>query len=605
MASRDIANMHLFLEMKKTFPDLPEDTLRNYVFLYAQDQDKCIDLLRKESENHFHPSQPFSDFRLPESKTLPKKSDYGRTYFDANEYPTLFSSSKFQNRSLLPNVSKKSNEHQQYSDIQQPTSGRSTSHAGVVHLPRKSENINVPLKPEARSAPVIAEHEQPFTDMYRHIPVSSHTTLCQMPVEHDNYNRMMFSTTKEHTILPVDTSRPSDSASVSPETEQRKRHAVKLSITPSFPFSQQQHQINVYNSPVCATASHSSRPGRHTTSLNFQLQPQSSNQYPLEISTVPTNIGDPGNFQDYGSHVQISVDSQGATFTALRLQRPAASQNYTSKVSSAEPVDQNLSQLSSQTQNSKRYPYNNRILQTSASPSKAVLLGTMDSLDAETYPKQTGNVLYSKCPQSTDFQSQLHFPVEHFQDKLNVPHGYHASPDYIQAVKNHQIAQLNMVIEELKKEKELSAILKAEVNRMEQDVIQRRMKKTSFPYAEELKKLREENRKLRVECNCLLMEVDVCSPGQIPLGMTDEDFYKNIFTGPNGTVASSSNQVRKTSNPESSSTQAKQASPLDDEDDDEKNRWKCKKCTFANHPALEKCEMCELPKNSGSFFDDS
>lgn len=38
------------------------------------------------------------------------------------------------------------------------------------------------------------------------------------------------------------------------------------------------------------------------------------------------------------------------------------------------------------------------------------------------------------------------------------------------------------------------------------------------------------------------------------------------------------------------------------EDDDEKNQWLCEKCSFANHPALEICEMCELPKNAGRLL---
>ena len=25
------------------------------------------------------------------------------------------------------------------------------------------------------------------------------------------------------------------------------------------------------------------------------------------------------------------------------------------------------------------------------------------------------------------------------------------------------------------------------------------------------------------------------------------------------------------------------------------NNWKCSACTFSNHPALDKCEICEMP----------
>lgn len=43
-------------------------------------------------------------------------------------------------------------------------------------------------------------------------------------------------------------------------------------------------------------------------------------------------------------------------------------------------------------------------------------------------------------------------------------------------------------------------------------------------------------------------------------------------------------------------------SSFEEDEDDEQNHWRCKKCTFANHPALEKCEMCEMPKTSGKFL---
>lgn len=30
---------------------------------------------------------------------------------------------------------------------------------------------------------------------------------------------------------------------------------------------------------------------------------------------------------------------------------------------------------------------------------------------------------------------------------------------------------------------------------------------------------------------------------------------------------------------------------------DESNKWQCSNCTFANHPAIDVCEMCQLPKS--------
>lgn len=570
MASRDIANMHLFLDLKKKFPDLPDDTLRTFVPLYAEDQDKCISLLQKESKNHYNPSQPFADFRLPDSKVNNTRNDEVKnaTARSANEYfvPEGYAASFHQ-----PGM------HVATSNIQIP-SGRSTSHAGVIHLPGKSPNPNMPSRSVSHSAPVMAGSEKPFCNIYKQIPVSSHSSLCQQPNAREKYNQMIFSTTKEH-IIQQPSAAVSQEASaylpISAEREPSKRHAVKLSITPSFPL--QQH-VNVFNSnSVCATASHSSRPGRHTTSLNFQLQP--SDNYPIEISTIPTNIGDPCNSRDFGSHVQVSVGSQGTTFTALRLQRPSYSQNTSHlPVCEESPFDY---PLSSQGQNSALYLSSDGRVQHGRGISEAFM--------------------YSPSHNASR-RAEEAFTLKDIQFKS--VQNYQLSPDYILAVKNHQIAQLDLILSELEKEKALCSRLKEDVNEMEQEVSQRRASKASLFNAEELSKLREENRKLRIECNCLLMEVDMSNSGQIPLGVTDEDFYSNINTGPNGAITSASSKA-PTVDREKLLIQSKTKSSFEDDEDDERNRWRCKKCTFANHPALEKCEICEMNKSSGSFFDDN
>lgn len=50
------------------------------------------------------------------------------------------------------------------------------------------------------------------------------------------------------------------------------------------------------------------------------------------------------------------------------------------------------------------------------------------------------------------------------------------------AVKNHQIAQFDLICKELEKEKLVCSQLREEVKRMEQEVSQRAVNKSSFPY---------------------------------------------------------------------------------------------------------------------------
>ncbi|XP_054718800.1 TGF-beta-activated kinase 1 and MAP3K7-binding protein 2-like isoform X2 [Uloborus diversus] len=581
MACRDIANMHLFLEMKQMFPDLPEDTLRNYVFLYAKEYDKCVKLLQQESQNHFHQSQPFTDVYSSDTKSNHRKSDTLKTSIHQQNSPSFVpvTTDLFNQSNKMPNESSALYERQQSELL----SGRSKSHAGVPHYPYIS-NLKVPFKTDIHSAPVIANHEKPFVDMYKQNQ-SSHSTSPQVFSSQDYQNRMMFSTTKEHTIeSPM---MPKAELSSIPSTKQSKRHAVELSITPSFPFQQQ--QINVVNNTVCATASHSSKPGRHTTSLNFQLQPQSSDQSPIEISTIPTNIQDPCNFRDFGSHVQISVGAQGATFTALRLQRPQSVPNQQSKFSTPlSPEHISCSTASSQPRDSKVYVFPSKIQPNSESTERNKFIKSINHGISK--PFQDPAHLYDK-----DFQRVLNTDSER-----RPVYGYQLSQEYVEALKLHQKTSLSIIEDELEKDKVICSQLLSEVNRMEQEINEQRLKKSSFSYAEELKLLREENRKLRIECNCLLMEVDMSS--NTP-SVTDEDFYSNIFTGPNGTISSLS--LRNVPNLNLSSKNAMPAHKKEDDDDDEKNRWRCKKCTFANYPALENCEMCELPRNSGSVERNS
>ncbi|GIX96137.1 TGF-beta-activated kinase 1 and MAP3K7-binding protein 2 [Caerostris darwini] len=574
MASRNIASMHLFLEMKKRFPDLSEDLLRDHIFLYAEDQDKCVSLLQKESKSHFHSSQPFSDKRSSESKAK-FKSNQG----------TLSSNLK-----AVARQNNNNSTQQDFANTQQFNNPplESTSSPTEIHL-----SLQLP-KPDVPSRPVISNNNKLFVDKSKNMPISSHTVMCHNPSDNMD-NRMMFSTTVEHAVLPVESPRIKESTISSLDStkmEPSKGHAVSLSITPSFPFAQQ--QMNVYGSSVCTTASHSSKPGRHTTSLNLQLQPQTSDTYPIEISTIPTNIGSPSDYRDFGSHLQISVGSQGATFTALRLQRPHMPQNQSSS-NQLPPTNQasfNVSHSSSHAQDSKEYKF-----PTHLQPLREIN-GYFDEMNNYIVDNvmSTKDLYNSDIKHNTKLKSKI--SSEHVNE-TNLIHGYQELPAYIMDVKKHQKARLDLVQEELNKEKTICSNLKFMVNKLEQKVALKREKKDSFSYTE-LNKLKDENRKLILECNDLIMEYDLTTNEQIPLGMTDEDFYSNIFTGPNDGLKCQSNHGKNKKRLSLLQDVTTKSLPSDDENN--KNPWKCDKCSFDNYPDLQNCEICELPKDADTFL---
>uniref|UniRef100_A0A8B9BW34 TGF-beta activated kinase 1 (MAP3K7) binding protein 3 n=2 Tax=Anatidae TaxID=8830 RepID=A0A8B9BW34_9AVES len=163
---------------------------------------------------------------------------------------------------------------------------------------------------------------------------------------------------------------------------------------------------------------------------------------------------------------------------------------------------------------------------------------------------------------------------------------------YTQALLLHQRARMERLAKELKLEKEELERLKAEVNGMEHDLMQRRLRRvsctTAIPTPEEMTKLRSLNRQLQINVDCTLKEVDLLqSRGNFDPKATC-NFYDNIEPGP---VVPPKPYKKEHPN---NSKQASRTQPRDE--DFEGAPWNCDSCTFLNHPALNRCEQCEMPR---------
>ncbi|XP_075769386.1 TGF-beta-activated kinase 1 and MAP3K7-binding protein 3 isoform X4 [Pelodiscus sinensis] len=160
---------------------------------------------------------------------------------------------------------------------------------------------------------------------------------------------------------------------------------------------------------------------------------------------------------------------------------------------------------------------------------------------------------------------------------------------YTQALLLHQRARMERLAKELKLEKEELERLKTEVNSMEHNLMQRRLRRvsctTSIPTPEEMTRLRSLNRQLQINVDCTLKEVDLLqSRGNFdPKAMSN--FYDNIEPGP---------VVPPKPCKKEHHTSSKQTQPRDE--DFEGAPWNCDSCTFLNHPALNRCEQCEMPR---------
>ncbi|XP_074850607.1 TGF-beta-activated kinase 1 and MAP3K7-binding protein 3 isoform X2 [Carettochelys insculpta] len=160
---------------------------------------------------------------------------------------------------------------------------------------------------------------------------------------------------------------------------------------------------------------------------------------------------------------------------------------------------------------------------------------------------------------------------------------------YTQALLLHQRARMERLAKELKIENEELEQLKTEVNNMEHNLMQRRLRRvsctTSIPTPEEMTRLRSLNRQLQINVDCTLKEVDLLqSRGNFdPKAMSN--FYDNIEPGP---------VVPPKPCKKEHQISSKQIQPRDEEF--EGDQWNCDSCTFLNHPALNRCEQCEMPR---------
>lgn len=96
-------------------------------------------------------------------------------------------------------------------------------------------------------------------------------------------------------------------------------------------------------------------------------------------------------------------------------------------------------------------------------------------------------------------------------------------------------------------------------------------------------RLKKEIKHLQSQCERLTQEVDRHSESRVPLGETNEEFYRHIYTGQRGSLRSRSS--RRNTRPQQQTV-----------NEADEPRWPCHICTFRNHPLMDKCEQCEMPR---------
>uniref|UniRef100_A0A672JP79 TGF-beta activated kinase 1 (MAP3K7) binding protein 3 n=1 Tax=Salarias fasciatus TaxID=181472 RepID=A0A672JP79_SALFA len=112
-------------------------------------------------------------------------------------------------------------------------------------------------------------------------------------------------------------------------------------------------------------------------------------------------------------------------------------------------------------------------------------------------------------------------------------------------------------------------------------------KQRDYSQPEEMTRLRSMNRQLQIDIDCTLKETDVLQSREKFDPKAMNNFYDNIQPGPVVPPKSGKKDGEQSSKPV----------PRPQRDEDfEGAQWNCESCTFLNHPALNRCEQCEMPR---------
>jgi len=162
-------------------------------------------------------------------------------------------------------------------------------------------------------------------------------------------------------------------------------------------------------------------------------------------------------------------------------------------------------------------------------------------------------------------------------------------PRYRQALLGHQMEQLFKLEKELRTEKNEMVVVKCELQDLENQLKQQAFSlqaQISTVQTQEVNKLEQDISSLRGSVDTMVKKVTHLTGGKVPLGEDSIKDYKP-YLSQEPSVPDTSDCDRVTVScgvPPQARTQI------------EEDKWECSECTFANHPSLDTCEMCEMPR---------
>ncbi|XP_076466480.1 uncharacterized protein LOC143297845 isoform X2 [Babylonia areolata] len=242
-----------------------------------------------------------------------------------------------------------------------------------------------------------------------------------------------------------------------------------------------------------------------------------------------------------------------------------------------------------------------------------------------------GVVMSGSSPMSTSSQSSISSESSLRDRDFNSQHrrrsgSIQEEAAYTQALLVHQRQRMDKLTEDIEEKRQQLDHLRREVSEAEKSKIVENSLRTTFPTAEDISRLCESNRRLQTDIQMYLNEIDMYKNGQTPFSIIDpmgqQNFFNNMPTGPNDLFTRPPihrprtpppsppprpppprhpphSVQRVNSNDLSTTVPAPGPSQMQgggSADSEEGEKWACSACTFENHPALKKCEICEMPR---------
>merc|ERR550519_1193408 len=161
---------------------------------------------------------------------------------------------------------------------------------------------------------------------------------------------------------------------------------------------------------------------------------------------------------------------------------------------------------------------------------------------------------------------------------------------YNRALLSHQMEQLFKLEKELRAEKNEMLLVKSDVQGLEMKVKQRAFSLHGQPprlQHLEVQKLEQDIEGLRGMCDNMVKKVTTLTGGKVPLGEDSIKDYKPYLSQEPAPVPET---------PDCSVGTVPCAEPTISSTNSDSDKWNCSECTFANHPSLDTCEICEMPR---------